>query len=200
MTIAATPYPLVWPPGWPRTSVRTYAPYRVDQISIAEARNRLCDELDRLKAQRVVISTNLPLNSRGEPRGDVSNPSDPGVAIYFHRKGVQLCFSRDHYNKVAVNLWSLAKGIEYLRGLERHGGAHLMERAFSGFVAALPMPRIREWREVLECPHCQTLEAARHAYKRMAMQHHPDHGGTADAMAEVNRAWEEAQREFGGQP
>lgn len=196
MTIAATPYPLVWPPGWPREAYRTYAARQVSDLSIAESRDRLFRQLDHMRADRVVLSTNLPINTRGEPRGDAPNPSDPGVALYFYRKGVQLCFTRDKYTKVATNIWSLAKGLEYLRGLERHGGSHLMERAFSGFVAALPMPRIRDWREVLEAPYATTLEEARVAYRSAALKHHPDHGGSADDMSAVNNAWEQAQREF----
>lgn len=35
-----------------------------------------------------------------------------------------------------------------------------------------------------------TLVQARRAYRRASMRLHPDHGGSTEAMAELNRAWE----------
>jgi hypothetical protein len=81
-----------------------------------------------------------------------------------------------------------------MRSIERHGGAALLERAFTGFTA-LPAPTAaRDWQIVLELsgllqPKREDIEKA---YRRLASKHHPDKGGSAERMAEINRARDEA--------
>jgi hypothetical protein len=77
---------------------------------------------------------------------------------------------------------SAALGIEHLRGLERHGGAFMMERAFSGFTA-LPPPK-GHWDTLGIAPDSQAHGVER-AFRRKAMTAHPDQGGSDDAMAEA---------------
>lgn len=93
-------------------------------------------------------------------------------------------------------LADVAATLYAMRAIERHGGAAILDRAFSGF-AALPAPghAARSWREVLgfTAGHTITLDDARTAYRRLATENHPDHGGDPDRMAEINRAWQQAQ-------
>ena len=49
------------------------------------------------------------------------------------------------------------------------------------------------WYEVLSLPHYATLDEAESAYKRLAMQHHPDRGGEHEVMVKINLAIEEAR-------
>lgn len=42
----------------------------------------------------------------------------------------------------------------------------------------------------LGLPPTATLDEAKAAYRRLAMQHHPDRGGDAEAFKRVKEAWE----------
>ena len=57
--------------------------------------------------------------------------------------------------------------------------------AFTGFTA-LPMPE--QWFEVLGVSVHASREEIEAAYRRLAMQHHPDRGGDGHEMARVNAA------------
>lgn len=40
-------------------------------------------------------------------------------------------------------------------------------------------------------------ETGREAYRTAARRHHPDHGGTTEAMQAVNQAWDFIERRYG---
>ncbi len=202
MTAIVTPYPLHWPLGWERTADSRRKPYSLfKNVTFTSARAALRAELDRLSAHSVVISTNLPIKADGMPYAETRLISDPGVAVYFRRNDqAQMVMARDVYRSVANNLRSLALAIDHLRGLERHGGGAMVERAFSGF-AALPAPdRVAGWREVLGFePGQEATEASIEIQFRARLRTvHPDRGGTDEQMAELNRARDEAHRAIGG--
>jgi hypothetical protein len=197
-------YPLQWPEGWPRSPSyrRRAAQFRGDDrkqgLSIAEGRKRVLEELARLRVTHddVVITTNLRLNLQGFPRGDQGEPGDPGVAVYWERNKTRRVMAVDHYTRVADNLGAIAASLEAMRAIERHGGAQILERAFTGFVA-LPNPdRPRSWRETLGFPYeaVVTADMVRARYRKLAGDVHPDRGGDHDAMAELNRARDDALR------
>ena len=214
-----TAYPLDWPPGWPRARSRTRSPFRVKIgewqqgfLTIAQGRDRLLAELERLGAHYAVISTNVQVTLAGLPKGDAANPPDPGAAVYFALKGKPHVLACDKWDRVACNLAAIAKHIEALRGIDRWGVGSI-ERAFAGF-AQLPPPGTagaaetkRPWRELLEVP-CPpnpdgpTREAflllAERRYKELARKAHPDAGGSTEAMAELTAAIDEARAELGG--
>jgi hypothetical protein len=200
MTISA--YPLQWPAGWRRTQGAyrrdaTFSRYK-RALSIADGVARVMDELGRMGLGRddVVISTNVETRMDGFPRSDRSEPGDPGVAVYWQeRKGGRKVMAIDHYRRVADNLAAIAATLEAMRAIERHGGAAILERAFTGFTA-LPAPgAARDWREVLGVPKDASRDDIRAAYRRLASQHHPDKGGSADKMAELNAAQDKALQE-----
>ena len=60
------------------------------------------------------------------------------MAVYFTLPGKPMSMARDSYWDISHNLRSsLSAAIEHLRGLERHGGAQTLERAFNaGFRTA----------------------------------------------------------------
>lgn len=185
-------YPLHWPDGWPRTPERQ----RKDRSSFAttfdKARRDLLKELRMLGATHVVISSWLPLRQDGQPRSDSARfrIDDPGIAVYFQLRGKPMVMARDAYWSVHDNLRSIGLAIAHLRGLDRHGGATMMERAFEGF-QALPAPG--DWRSVLG--NCATVADANAAYRSLAMKAHQ--GGNADAeLRRLNDAIANARKEL----
>ena len=195
-----TRYPLQWPVGWKRTpwNERKDANFkRYDKrLSIWDGCQRVLAELRRLGVDEndVVISTNVETRLDGMPRSDRAAPSDPGVCVYWRRRDDMRCMAVDRYDKVADNLAAAAATLDAMRAIERHGGAAILDRAFTGFTA-LPAPIVagmsRPWWEVLGVHMHATPEAINAAFRKLASEAHPDKGGTTDRMAEINRAREE---------
>lgn len=216
--MTATRYPLAWPDGWHRTPAhqRKRATFGRKEtrpgnswksharLTVNDATCRVLAELERLGVVRdddIIISTMIRVRLDGRPRSGEPEPQDPGVAVYWERPGESpRCMAIDLYDRVADNLAAIAATLEAMRAIERHGGAAILDRAFSGF-AALPAPgrAERDWREVLGFSDQQTVgfDDARLAYRRLATENHPDHGGDPDRMAEINRAWQQAQEALG---
>jgi hypothetical protein len=214
---AVTAFPLAWPFGWKRTPPgqrrrakfgKTMAPTverswrQHADITIADATARLLDELGRMGVSRrdVILSTNLKLRGDGLPLSAQRMPDDPGAAVYWHGGREHRCLAIDHYDKVEHNIAALAATIEAMRAIERHGGAQILDRAFSGFTA-LPAPgAARTWREVLEIPPGvkPTLDEIQQAYRSLASKAHPDKGGSDAAMSELNAARAKAEEALRG--
>lgn len=202
MTIPA--FPLSWPPGWERThvncrvrgrfSTRSYSSRMATDVTVAEAVTRVRRELERmgLHADDIVISTNISLRQDGFPRSNQPEPPDPGAAVYWRtRSGVSRCMAIDRYTRVADNLAAIAATLDAMRAIERHGGAEILDRAFTGFVAIEHEARAH-WSDVLGVPRTAIPEAIEAAYRRLRAQHHPDRGGDAEAFMRVQKAYEEA--------
>ncbi|ROU09438.1 hypothetical protein [Lysobacter enzymogenes] len=82
------------------------------------------------------MSTNLTLRRDGLPRSDQREPADPGAAVYWTDcTGADRCMAVDRYTKTAGNLAALAATLEAMRAIERHGGAEILDRVFTGFTA-----------------------------------------------------------------
>jgi hypothetical protein len=139
----------------------------------------------------------------GQPRADGARRllEDPGVALYFALRGRQMVMARDAYNTVMDNLCSIGLALAHLRGLERHGGASMMERAFTGFAALPPQEAQRQpWREVMRLQQVDAmgfdkpalLSVVEATYRRLAKS-----ADTTEAMVALNLAVEDARREIG---
>jgi hypothetical protein len=208
-------YPLQWPAGWPRRPPGAGKPGRfamkssgksyvsMTDITIAEATRRVLDELARMGIDRqdVVISTNLTLRLDGLPRSGQAAPRDAGAAVYWQTtKGERRVMAIDQYWKVEENLAAIAATLDAMRAIERHGGAQILDRAFTGFTALAAPAAAKTWREVFGfTPHAQaSREAIRARYRSLASERHPDRaGGSHAAMSELNVALTEAEREIG---
>lgn len=210
-----TAYPLQWPAGWPRTAVvaQRYGKFgtkktapgqtwsRTVDITIAEATKRVLAELERMGIDRddIVISTNLKLRLDGLPRSDQRAPVDAGAAVYWQaRKGERRVMAIDQYYKVEDNLAAIAATLDAMRAIERHGGAQILDRAFTGFTA-LPAPMsAKPWREVMIFGESTpTADQLRRRYRELASSRHPDRAGGSDAaMSELNVAMAEAEKEI----
>lgn len=188
-------YPLQWPIQQPRTETRLYG--RFGRHSMAKAGNYLMDELRRLKAKDVIITSNLQTKARGE--GFLSNQrvDDTGIAVYFKLKDQPKVMACDRYRQVEHNLWALFLSIQAIRGLERWGGSELLDGLFRGFTA-LPSPES----VVIGFPRyfddCSDLESAKERYKRLAKELHPDVGGDSAEFSEMKRQYEEVKGTWEG--
>ena len=195
-----TRYPLQWPEGWKRTQSyqRKAATFsrQGKALTVFDGVQRVLDELQRLGVHQddVVVSTNLQTRLDGLPRSNQARPGDPGVCVYWKpAKSPMRCMAVDRYDEVQDNLAAVAATLEAMRSIERHGGAAILDRAFTGF-AALPAPAggKRDWWTVLELPSTASQAEIRDAFNRLAREHHPDRGGTDERMAEIIRARDEA--------
>lgn len=66
-----------------------------------------------------------------------------------------------------------------------------VEQAFTGY-QALPESKT-EWWGVLGVPPDASFDTIKAAYRKKALEYHPDQKGSHKQMAELNRAWEEAR-------
>lgn len=205
-------FPLNWPVGWKRTTSREHAKFgrreksageswaRLKDLSVEQAVRRVRAELERMGIDDVdcVISTNLKLRMDGWPRSDQANPQDPGVAVYWRdRNGNERCMAVDRYVRVADNIAAVAATLDALRAVQRHGGAVILDRAFTGFTG-LPAPEAkRQWHEVLGVASHTATNDVRDAYRRARSAAHHQHGGTTEQLSEVLRAWADFRAERG---
>lgn len=194
--MAPTAFPLTWPNTMPRTRTSVKSQFRTSLNSaLGNVRNSLIafSRDSGKKIEGLVISSNVTL---GEQK-----PTDPGVAVWFSWDGLSVCIAVDRYPKVEDNLQAIHHVIEARRTEFRHGGLHIVRATFTGF-AALPSPagtHKKPWRDVLGFHDVQlpSKGAIDSAWREKAKAAHPDTGGSADAMAQLNRAREEALREIG---
>lgn len=201
-------FPLAWPVGWRRMAAgdRSSAKFgkRVRsnhgswntkaELTITQAIERVRTQLKMMGIHDddLVVSTNLELRLDGWPRSNQREPSDPGVAVYwsdrYSRGNPPRCMAIDRYDRVADNLAAMAATLEAMRAIERHGGAEILERAFTGF-AALPSTARERWSTVLDPLDPQG------SYRRLRSKHHPDNGGNREQFERVQQAWEDYQQE-----
>ena len=208
-------YPLSWPEGWKRTQHRNAAKFNKSReqkyneqnqpiyagktrLSVADAVRRVLAELERMsiKDDDIIISTNVPLRLDGLPRSD-QEPSDPGVAVYWQKKGqpAMRCMAIDRYTRVADNLAAVAATLDAMRAIERHGGAEILNRAFLGF-AALPEKASQPWREVLGIEGSASAQLIEERFRALVQVHHPDKGGDRNKFEQIVQARDAARMEL----
>lgn len=222
-------YPLQWPVGWKRTEPAkrrtggfskgerqhsstpggsSWMSYK--DLTIADATGRVLNELARMRiiSENIVISSNLKVGLGGLPLSKQSMPADPGVAVYWQDNTVdgwpRRCMAIDRYQRVEHNLAALAATLEAMRTIERHGGAEILDRAFTGFTALpAPMTGQKPWREVFGFAPDEQVSQLRlqGAYRTARSDAHPDRqGGDHESFLAVQAAYEAACRELGFQP
>lgn len=181
-------FPLCWPDGWPRRQrhQRTSSKY---EVTFLRARDELVRELNAGRARHVVISTNIPLRRDGLPLANMSEPADPGVAVYWDDKqGKARVIACDVWRTVRENLRAVGLAYASLRQIERTGASELLERAFSGFAR---LPAAPDSWEVLGLQRGAAPDSINNRYRELARQHHPDRGGDSALMARINQAYRE---------
>lgn len=186
-------YPLCWPEGIARSSRKAASQFRTAQSTALNNVEKSLEAFGRDSNSRVsniVLSSNVGGLRTGEPE-------DSGVAAWFTWDGEQRCIAVDRYPKVADNLQAIHHIIEARRTEMRHGGLSIVRQTFRGFTA-LPAPPgslPKPWWKILGLPNGDVSENDINAmHKRLAAQHHPDKGGSAEKMAEINRARDDGIR------
>lgn len=144
-----------FPLQWPMHVARTPAERRVGgsfMVTPGKAQEELIKKV-RLSAGRdLIISSNVPVRRDGLPYTNAREPADPGVAVYFTRKGQQVCIPCDTYDRLWKNIRAIGLSIKDMRGPEMRGCAVITDAAYTGFLA-LPAPaQVRSWWEVLGIP------------------------------------------------
>lgn len=201
-------WPLYWPDGWTRTEKWKRQRSRYE-THFVKARDVVVKQLKLMGGRGPVISTNIPLRQDGLPLANMREPADPGVAVYWNESkwpngsDKQVITTRvlacDKWVTVRENLRAIGLTIEALRSIDRAGASQVLDRAFMGMTALPASTGHRHWRDVLKLdglPHA-TWEHVEVAYKLLALERHPDRGGTNEQMVELNRARDEARQELG---
>jgi hypothetical protein len=181
-------YPLCWPPSVKRSDSRETSRFNTTWGKArAKVRNslRLFAGDSGKRLDDIVISTNYLGSAR---------PDDPGVAVYFTWDNIPICIAVDRYKTPWENLTAIFHVIEARRTELRHGTLELVRASLRGF-HALPPPGDRPWRDVLGIKGPATRELVLDVYRRLAIERHPDRGGSDRMMAELNAARDAALRE-----
>lgn len=200
-------YPLDWPVSWPRTPAgqRRVAKFHRDGhvLTLSDAIRRLKPELRLLRVTNVVISTNVKPTLAGELNRTTTHREvqDPGAAVYFRLKTMPRVLACDRWNRLPDNLAAIAGHIAAARAQDRWG-VGTIEQAFAGYLALPAVGTPMLWWQILGLKERPTnIDQARAAWLDKIRELHPDrYGGTNEAAgnqaAEVNAAWQEAQRDL----
>lgn len=187
-------FPLAWPPNVNRTAAKMREKGSF-KATLPSALENVRTSLTRfgqdsgIPVQDITLSSNVSLG--------INAPADPGIAVWFLWDGERRCIAVDRYTTPAGNLQAIHHVLEARRTEARHGTLHMVRASFSGLKALPPPTSGRHWSEVLGVSRASSVAVVEAAFKRLAAERHPDRGGSADAMAELNRARDEAKREAG---
>lgn len=178
---------LCWPENKPRAARRVNSPFRRPEV--ASAVKRIEDEMTRWGIRAYIVSRNNQRIYAG----------DPATAVWWQdkKKAVRV-LACDKYDTLGSNLHALYLTLDAMRALERWG-AYTAEQAAEGARLALPppaTPKTSPWWIVIpgvmrEWP----LPAIKGMYHDALKVAHPDVGGTAERVAELTAAFEDARRE-----
>ena len=183
------PYPLAWPDGVPRTAPmrRVRSPFRTGYAAAVEnvAQSLRMFQRDAgVKIEHVVLSSNVDLINK--------SPADPGAAAWFKMDGQFVAFGVDRFVSVEANVQAIHNIIEARRTELKYGGLAIVRQTFKAFLA-LPAPERKHWTLVLALRPDSTIAEIEARYRHLAKISHPDAaGGSHEAMADLNRARDEA--------
>lgn len=200
-TITASP--LTWPTGWKRTDThdrararfnkKKWSGYGTRQLTINDAREALEGEMWRLGVEgEFILSTDLQLRLDGFPRSGQREPEDPGASVWWRPPGADQdrVIAIDIYDRVADNIYAIAKTIEAMRGIKRWGGGEVLERTFTG-LTALPSPETAggvDPYQVIGIDRGASDVEIRRAFNKARSKAHPDHGGSTERFNQVIEA------------
>lgn len=140
-------------------------------------------ELGRIAARNATVElAYAPHDWRldGRPRAQ-ARPEHPGVVVRFASRYGDLAYATDHFHDHRDNLRAIALGLHDLRRLDRYGIANRGEQYRGWAQLEAPGPSLTRGRELIT-QHGGVREALRAT--------HPDHGGDAEAFADVQAARE----------
>jgi hypothetical protein len=184
--------------GW-KADTKTISARRTKSVGLPVAVDRLEDQLERLGAQAVVLSTNLELRLNGQPRAGQRDPEDPGAAVWFNLNKKRMVLACDKWTRVADNIAALAAHIRSIRSVESYG-VGTMEQAFEGYrtledfsSGTLPWKRVLGFRDDSR----PTLAEVESKYRTRMKEIHPDMSGQSGLQAsQLNVAIGQARAEL----
>lgn len=177
-------FPLQWPAHVQRTAPQNRA-WGGFQVTPDKATKDLVAEVQRSGGTGLVISSNRPVRRDGLPMQSAREPDDPGVAVYFTRKGQSICIPCDSFDRVWKNIRAIGLSIRDMRGPESRGCAAITDQAFTGF-AALPAPGAAPWWTILGVARTATADQINAAWKAKARELGAT--GNEEARTELNVA------------
>lgn len=190
--MTVSPYPLQWPEGRPRKPIshRMRSPFRT---GLNKAIENVKGSLRGFQKDAGIRIEHVVLSSDADMMND--SPKDSGVAVWFMMDGQWVCFAVDRFSDLPSNIQAIHHVIEARRVELRYGGLDLVRQTFRSFHALLPGPASKPWWEVLGVSRTAKVQEIEAAYRRLANERHPDKGGSDAAMAELNRARDQARME-----
>ena len=131
-------------------------------------------------------TTQNRVNSRGY------NKVENAVTVTFTKKDRPVVLSLDTQDTPAKNLRALFLCIDGMRMMDVRGVGQIAQNAYRQ-LAGPSEPVKRDPYEVLGVRPDAPMEVIEASYKVLAKRAHPDIGGTNDAMAELNEAFEDVK-------
>jgi hypothetical protein len=208
-----SPFPLAWPDGIARKRSRERSDFHKER-GFNAARDGALDQLRLMRASHVVITSNLPTNSKGLPTSaSVGHISDPGIAVYWVRNGKEHVIACDRWQTCMENMRAVEKTLEAIRGIARWGSTEMVESAFAGFAALPPgdgtsaytapeQTKPKTWRELfgvvtLNLANADLLAVVKARYRDQIKAAHPDRpGGSLERTQQLNAALAQAEKEL----
>ena len=169
-----------------RTLERTIRKHRIKEVTMTVAIGRLQQQLDKLGAEHLMLSSNVLLRLDGLPRGGQRDPEDPGVACYFTLNKKRLVFACDKWTRVADNIAAIAAHIRSIRSVENYG-VGTTEQSFEGYRSIEDFSNgVMPWRRVLGFAEDArpTLQEVETKWKSRMKEVHPDMTGQAGLQAQ----------------
>lgn len=199
-----TAHPLTWPHGWKRTAAHNRFRARFGKkrsnscgmanITVAQAAGEVYEQLRLMGFSdwQSILSTNLELKLDGNPRSGQSEPYDTGASVWWRKDADQQykVLAIDQYDRVADNIYAIAKTLEAMRGIGRWGSGEILERTYTGFTA-LPSPDTASGLDpyqVINALRIMSKDELRLAYRKALSAAHPDKGGDAVKFQAVQKA------------
>lgn len=184
----ATAYPLQWPAGWPKTESHRRENSAFKQ-TLPGALANLKRQVQLLGGKALVLSSNYTLGAE--------NPAESGVVAYFNYSGSDVAIPCDRWRRIQDNVHAIALTIEAMRGMERWGAKHMIQAMFTGFKRLEAKTGGLSWWDALGVMPTANADQIKTAYREKAKHCHPDHGGSSEAMAALNNAYEVALNQNG---
>lgn len=188
--------PLQWPVGQPRTAKRHKAPFKAGNTKII-------DDLDRAVKKLGITNITISTDRRVRVDGQLSmssgdNAADPGIAVYFTRKGEELCIAFDKFTDIWGNLRAVGLYLEYMARLEAYDMTEMADKSFTAY-KALPSsvivpPAPQAWYDVLQVNPQADADIVQGAYRKLILRYHPDNQNTGNEQMfhKVQAAWKES--------
>lgn len=214
--MARAPYPLQWPEGWARTRYRDRSQFDKSR-GFNAARDGAIHQLELFRASHIVITSNLPVNSKGLPHHTSSGQiSDPGIAVWWIKGGKEHALACDRWLSAVENMRAIEKTLEALRGIDRWGSQQMVEQAFAGFAALPPgsgesvgevevHKHVETWRDIFgvniapwkDLPDEDLFAIVKARYREQIKAVHPDiTGTTVHEATRLNAALQAAEKEL----